>query len=181
MADDTAVLEDYIKKGLEKGFNISYIKDVLIQHGHSTNKVETAANNIKGLKYPEKFRPQIEEESENRRSYPWLLTSFVILLLLLISFFAYNYFANQEKVVKVESKLDEIQALGVSIDDLSKTMATQMQLIKDKDLTIEEKQNIIEDQIETIEEINKKITQQRSKLNELILDIMNRMIGRMGE
>jgi DNA-binding transcriptional MerR regulator len=181
MADDIPILEDYIKKGLEKGFNLSYIKETLTERGHSKTKVETAANNVSGLKYPEKLRPQIEGEEGGKINYNWVLTAFVVILLLIIAFFTYNYFSNRTKVQHVESKLDEIKALGVSIDDLSETMKTQAELMKEKDLSIDEKEKIIEDQIKTIDEINTKIKEQRAKLNELILDIMNRMIGRMSE
>jgi uncharacterized coiled-coil protein SlyX len=181
MVEDTSVLEDYIKKGLERGFNLSYIKQVLIDHGHSGSKVDTAASNVSGLRFPEKLRPHLEDEGAVRPKFNYniLLTVFVVILLLIVAFFTYSYFANRTKVQHVESKLDEIKALGVSIDDLSDTMKTQLELVKEKDLTIDEKEKIISDQIKTIDEINKKIQEQRSKVNELILDIMNRMIGRM--
>lgn len=182
MVDDTSVLEDYIKKGLEKGFNINYLKEVLIERGHPKSKVDVAASNISGLKYPEKLRPHLEEASSKpRMNKSWLLTAFVIVLLVIIAFFAYNYFSDRAKVANVESKLDEIKELGLSIDDLSTTMKTQLDLMKEKDLTIEEKEKIVSEQIKTIDEINGKIKEQRTKLNELILDIMNRMIGRMSE
>jgi DNA-binding transcriptional MerR regulator len=180
MADDIPILEDYIKKGLERGFNLNYIKDILTERGHSKVKVDTAANNVAGLKYPEKLKPHLEDVGAVRQpNYSWILTAFVVILILVVGFFTYNYFATRERVQHAESKLDEIKALGLSIDDLSETMKTQLELMKEKDLTIDEKEKIIEDQIKTIDEINTKIEEQRTKVNELILDIMNRMIGRM--
>ena len=179
--DGSGVIEDYIKKGLEKGFSMSYIKETLVKHGHSSDKVETAANNVSGLKVPEKLKEHVEEVRVVKQKYPVLLTVFVIILLLVLSFFIVNYFVNISKVEKVQSQLDEVQELGVSIDDLSSTMKTQASLIKEQDLTLDEKEKIIADQIELIDDINAKIKTQRTKLNEILLDIMNRMIGRMSE
>ncbi len=176
------VLEDYIKKGLERGFNIGYIKETLIKHGHNPEKVDTAANNIAGMKYPKELKPHIEESmgySSSRPKYSALLILTVIILLIICSFFAVNYFKGRSRVNAVQSELDEIEELGVSIDDLSITMKTQLKLLKEKDLTIEEKEKIIEEQIEVIEEINGKFEIQKKKINNVLLDIMNRMIGRM--
>ncbi len=183
MKEGTGVLEDYLKKGLEKGFNISYIKDILIKHGHSEESVETAANNILGLKYPEKLKPHLEEEGSvsGRKSNSFVLTAFVIILILFIGFFAFNYFSNRSTMGEVKSQLEEIKDLGVGIDDLSSTIRTQSALLKEKDLTLDEKEKIINDQLKLIDQIDIKIEEQRTKLNDLILDIMNRMIGRMSE
>ncbi|TKJ17483.1 hypothetical protein CEE44_03030 [Candidatus Woesearchaeota archaeon B3_Woes] len=181
MEEEKSVVEDYIKKGLEKGFNIKYIKEVLIKHGHSSSNVETAANNIIGLRYPEKLKPHLDEvrtEKQKTKSPKWLY-ALIIILILISGFFVVNYLLNRSEVGKVQSQLDEIENIGVDIDDLSTTMKTQMALIKEKDLTIDEKEKIIEDQIKTIEKINDKIQEQKTKLNSLLLDIMNRMIGRM--
>jgi|GEM_PF-3686085 len=183
MAEDTSILEDYMKKGLEKGFNINYIKNTLIQHGHSPKKVETAANNIGGLRYPEKLKPHLEDAGLVKKSSraSMMLTIVLIALIISLGFIAVDYFVNKSKVQKAESKLDEIKELGVNIDDLSATMKNQLNLLKEKDLSIEEKEKIIEEQIKTIENINTKIENQRLKVNELLLEIMNRMIGRMSE
>jgi hypothetical protein len=185
MDEEKGPLEDYIKKGLEKGFNINYIKETLTKHGHNTEKVETASNNIMGMKYPDELKPHLDEVSvENIPSTTkssTLLKVLLIILIIITATFTVNFLMNRTKIVKVQSQLDEIKELGVNIDDLSTEMKTQMNLIKEKDLTIQEKEQIIEDQIGTIEQINTKIELQRSKLKELLLDIMNRMIGRMGE
>jgi len=183
MVEDTSILEDYMKKGLEKGFNINYIKNTLIQHGHSPKKVETAANNLGGLRYPEKLKPHFEEAGLAKKGSKSsvILTIILVALIVSLAFITTNYFVNKSKVQKAESKLDEIKQLGVNIDDLSATMKNQLNLLKEKDLSIEEKQKIIEEQIKTIEDINTKIESQRKKVNELLLDIMNRMIGRMSE
>ena len=181
MEEEKGMLEDYIKNGLEKGFNIKYIKEVLIKHGHSPDNVETATNNIMGLKYPEKLKPHLEEvKSKKQRSrYPVVLYVLIIILFVISIFFVVDYFLNRSEMVKAQSQLEEIEKIGVSIDDLSATMKIQLALIKEKDLTIGEKEKIIEDQIKTIEEIKNKIENQQTKLKALILDIMNRMIGRM--
>ena len=184
MEEKTGVLEDYLKKGLEKGFNINYIKRILINHGHSDESVETAANNILGLKYPEKLKPHLDEEkgsSRGKSKYSFILNAFVIILILLVGFFAFNYFSNRDTMGEVKSQLEEIKELGVGIDDLSGTIRTQSTLLKEKDLTLDEKENIINDQLKLIDQIDTKIDEQRTKLNALILDIMNRMIGRMSE
>ena len=179
--EKSGVIEDYIKKGLEKGFNIGYIKETLVKHGHDSDRVETAANNVKGLKVPDQIKPHIEEETKPKQKYPVFLTIFVIILLVALGFFIVNYFSNISKVEKVQSQLEEVQELGVTIDDLSTTLKTQSNLLKQKDLTIEEKEKIIEDQVDLIDEVNEKIETQRLKLNEIILDLLNRMISRMTE
>lgn len=181
MEEEKGILEDYIKNGLERGFNIKYIKEVLIKHGHSTDNVEKASNNIMGLKYPEKLKSHLEEvKGEKQRSrYPVMLYVLVIILFVITIFFVVDYSLNRSEMVKAQSQLEEIEKIGISIDDLSATMKIQLALIKEKDLTIEEKEKIIEDQIKTIEEIKNKIDDQQTKLKALILDIMNRMIGRM--
>lgn len=181
MEEEKSVVEDYIKNGLEKGFNIKYIKEVLIKHGHSPDNVEKASNNIMGLKYPDKLKPHLDEvktETQKPKSSK-ALYALIVILILISGFFVVNYLLNRSEVGKVQSQLDEIKDIGVDIDDLSATMKTQMALLKEKDLTIDEKEEIIEDQIKTIEEINNKIEEQKTKLNSLILDIINRMIGRM--
>ncbi len=179
--EEKGALENYIKKGLEKGFNIKYIKEVLIKHGHNPDDVETATNNIAGLKYPEELKPHLEEEGIYRqkpKSPVWLYV-LVVVLFVIISLFTVNYFLDRSNIEKAQSQLEEIQEIGISVDDLSTTIKTQLALIKEKDLTIDEKAKIIEDQIDLIEEAQGKIEQQRVKINDLILDIMNRMIGRM--
>lgn len=184
MGDDLNVLEDYIKKGLERGFNLNYIKDILIQHGHNPEKVETAANNVMGLKYPEKLKPHIDEVSGRSGKMPavtYFLYGVVFILLILVGLFAYGYMSNRSQVMQAKSELEEVQQLGVNIDDLSASVKAQLELVKQKDLTIEEKQKIINEQINTIEEINNKMEIQRQKLRDILLDLMNRMIGRFGE
>jgi len=181
MDEKTGVLEEYLKKGLEKGFNVGYIKETLIRHGHDSESVETAANNVKGLKVPEQLKDHVEEEPVRKSKTPIILYALIIILLLITSFFVVNYFINKSKVEEVKSELEEVQELGIDIDDLSDAIKTQSDLIKQKDLTIDEKEKIIEDQIKLIDEINDKIETQRTKLKEILLDIMNRMIGRMSE
>ena len=183
MTEEKGALEEYIKKGLERGFNINYIKETLVKHGHSKGQVETSANNIMGLKYPEKLKPHLEEESgsSKRPKYKFVVIILIIIILLITSIFVYSYISNRTNITMVKSKLAEIQELGGDIDDLSSELKTQTELIKEKDLTIEEKEKIIEDQIKLIDEINGKIETQRTRLKQLLLDIMNRMIGRMSE
>jgi len=180
----TRALEDYIKKGLERGFNVNYIREVLVQHGHHHIKVETAVSNIMGLRYPEELKPHLEESRKHGKKSKLIILSlsvFVVILLLVTSFLVINYLLSKQEVEKAQTELEEVRALGVNIDDLSETMRTQLALVKEKDLTIEEKEEIIQEQIDLIEQINSNIEEQRRKINEIMLDIMNRMIGRMSE
>jgi hypothetical protein len=185
MEETKSVLENYIKKGLEKGFNINYIKDTLKKHGHSDVNIEGASNNVMGMKYPEELKPHLNEVKQEKVSYspkkPIGLYALVIILILITCFFTVNYIINKNQSKDVQTQIDEIEELGVDIDDLSSEMKTQLALIKEKDLTIEEKEKLIEEQIETIEKINNKIESQQTKLKNILLDIMNRMIGRMSE
>jgi DNA-binding transcriptional MerR regulator len=185
MEETKGILENYIKKGLEKGFNINYIKDTLKKHGHSDVNIDGAANNVMGMKYPDELKPHLEEVRQETVSYsskkPIWLYVIIIILILIAGFFAVNYIINQNQASKVQTQIEEIEELGLDIDDLSSAVKTQLDLVKEKDLTIEEKEKIIEEQIDTMEEINNKIEAQQTKLKSLLLDIMNRMIGRMSE
>jgi DNA-binding transcriptional MerR regulator len=185
MTDEKGVLEDYIKKGLEKGFNIKYIKDILKQHGHKNHHVETAANNIMGLKYPDELKPHLDKSKnvklKPKFDYSFLMYIFAILLIITVSLVGITYFLNQNEVKKAKTELEEIREIGADITNLQTTMKTQLELIKAKDLTIEEKEKIIEEQILIVEQISENFEKQKIKINSLILDIMNRMIGRFGE
>jgi len=182
MEEEKGVLEEYIKKGLEKGFNIGYIKETLANHGHDKNRIETASNNIIGLKYPEKLKPHLEEVSSKpvkKKSKFWPILA--IILLIIVGLFVADFVINRTKVIRVKSQLNEVEELGIDIDELSSTIKLQLNQIKEKDLTIDEKERIIQDQIGLIDEINDKIELQRVKLREIFLDIMNRMIGMISE
>jgi uncharacterized protein HemX len=185
MEETKGVLENYIKKGLEKGFNINYIKDTLKKHGHSDVNIDGASNNVMGMKYPDELKPHLDEVKQETVSYsskkPIWLYALIIVLILIAGFLSVNYMINKNQAKDVQTQIEEIEELGVDIDDLSAEMKTQLTLIKEKDLTIEEKEKIIEEQIETIDEINNKIEAQQTKLKSILLDIMNRMIGRMSE
>ncbi|MCK4522143.1 MAG: hypothetical protein KAU20_06210 [Nanoarchaeota archaeon] len=179
MASDVVV--NYMKRGLEKGFNLNYIKDILIKNGHSEEDVESAADMVLGLKQPESLKPHLDEVKGDVKKpiYPVIMGIAIILLLIAGSFFAFSYFSNKRKVADVQTQLEEVRALGINIDDLQDEIKTQLALIKEKDLTIDEKERILGEQIRNIEELTGKIDEQRVKLNSIILDLLNRMISRM--
>ena len=182
MGDQLSVLEEYIKQGLEKGFNINYIKDVLTQHGHPHDRVHTAANNVMGLQYPDSLKPHLDEVRKSSGGSPWMILALsgIVVVLLIATVWLIVANTNQRQVVaEAQSDLEDIQSLGYDIDDVSDAIKEQNELLRQKDLSISEKERIINDQIARIEDANSKIDAQRKALNTILIDLLNRMIGRI--
>jgi len=179
---DPNTIEKYIKEGLDKGFNISYIKKVLEEGGHTKNNVETAASNVEGLKTPDDIQKHLEEEKGTIKPARTnrLMALAVILLLIASIFFGMNYFLGKADAQEAKIQLKEIEELSEDLDILEKSIDERMEELEDKDTSTEEKEDLIEEQIRELKKVNKKLEEQRKKINELLFDLLNRMIARMG-
>jgi len=180
--EDLSTLEKYIKEGLDEGFNLTYIKKVLEEGGHTKDSVETAANNVKGLKAPDGVQEHLKEVTGPKKParVNRLLSLIVIILLIASIFFGMNYFVGKAEAEEAKTQLEEIEELGVDLDNLEKSINERMKELKDEDIPLDEKEELIEDQIEELEKANKKLEKQRKKINELLFDLLNRMIARLG-
>ena len=182
MGEQLSILEEYIKQGLEKGFNINYIKDVLIQHGHHHDKVHTAANNVMGLQYPDHLKPHLDEARKRSGGNPlllWTLGVAVVILIIITVWLIAASMSQRHTIQQASNELSHIQGIGNDVQDITTAIKTQNELLKDRDLTIAEKEKIIKDQVRLIDNAHSKLEDQRQKLNVLLLDLLNRMIGRL--
>ena len=165
-------LVEYIEKGLRQGFNIDYIKDVLVQHGHDVNRVNECIKIVRDIKHP----PGIEKHLEKLKKTKTPSKAYIgitLILLIIIVILGINVIKNKLSEKEIEDSLEKVSKLSAEIDEKQDIIDQRIKEIQELDLTVEEKEELIQKQLEDIEELNEYIKEERKKTRDLLLELMD--------
>lgn len=169
-------LVEYIRKGLGQGFNVAYIKEVLIKHGYKIDEVDAAMG-----------AATVRKEQEPRkigRSRPLLIGGIAVLgiafLFLVISFERESQLTggvtlvNLEQKLTVQEYLDQLAELSEKIDDKEGSIEKQIELIKELQFDVDQKDQVIAE----LENLYKAIKKEREEVKDLLLELLDEIIDR---
>jgi len=168
---------DYVKKGTQQGFNIAYIKDVLLKHGYNTEEVDTAivaATTSEPTKKPrEKSRALIVGGT---------ILLGVVFILLLINVTKDDNLTGKattdiKKELTIQEYLDQIAELSEEIDGKEHIIEKQIDLTKQLGFSVEEKDQVIEE----IEKLYRAIKNERKEVKDALFDLLDQIINRFRE
>lgn len=170
-------LVDYFRKGMERGYSIEHIQNVLVQHGHNPLDVRLVAQYLRQEMEPQ--RPQ----QPPRRRFPVLaavvgLLVFAGLTAALVAVLGPSgptgaVIDNPEEKA---SRLNEISRMDDEIDASQQHIDELSRQLQQKELTIEQKNEIIDQQIQEIEKIQGRIDEQRQTIRDFLLELLNEMM-----
>lgn len=170
----------YLRRGLEKGFSVEHIKAILVKKGYDPAKVNFSAHvlttTIRGEELAEKKKEMLNV---------WVPILFV-LSIVVIAGLVFVIIKNpqpsaiDQAAIKEEFdvRIKEIDALGSKIDKKQDTIDTQLDEIAALNATIEEKQELIDKQIEELKKLNIVIKDERTKVRNLLMDLLNSILSR---
>ena len=174
-------IEDYIRKGLARGFNIKHIRDVLMKAGHSRPDIDRS---IRMILHPENVHNKREVFNKQRRNHAIIM---VLVAVLIVVFSALVYVSFNEKPAAIDTleketfqqQLKQIDALSSEINQKQDNIEKQLTIIENMDSTLENKEQLIAEQIAKIRELNDYVKQERSGMRDLLLTIINSNFKRL--
>lgn len=177
----------YMKKGLDKGFNLSHIKDVLIRHGHSHSSVNEAEWRVRAL-YPQFFeQPQVKPIlSKKYMPFMYVLIALTVAVLGTTMYFNYTIAKENENLVKINvtqqltirQQLDDISDLSKSIDVKQNQIDAQIDEISGLNMLVSDKETLVKEQLEQMKMLNSMVKEERSKVRTMLLELINSMFSR---
>lgn len=169
-------LIDYIRKGVQQGFNVAYIKDVLLKHGYKQAEIDTAMVAATASS---------QEEERTPRNFRNVMIGGVVIIALLFVIVLVNKGNNItwltvediENKLTVQEYLDQIGELSEKIDRKELTIETHIKLIKDLEFDVEEKDKVIEE----IDMLYKAIKKEREEVKGLLLELLDEVVDRFNK
>src|SRR3989344_3055517 len=96
-----------------------------------------------------------------------------------VLFFAFSDSGVTGYAVKdAQAQLEDITRLNNEITAEKMALESQLQLLKQADLTIEQKNQIIEQQVQQLEVLHKKMNQERDQIRQLLWELLNTIVTR---
>ncbi len=167
-------LVDYIKRGMEKGFNTDYIKKTLLKHGYSAAEVEFAIAKAGG-------HSQHHVHHADKRLVKIAGVVVGLLLLLLIIGFVQSRVQTEslkEQVVEKEKTaqdyLDQVADLSLEIDTKEKTIDRQLAELKQRDMAIQDKERLLVE----MEYVYAQMKEERRQVRDLLMELLQEVIAR---
>ncbi len=182
MADPRLV--EYIQKGVKQGFNINYIKEVLIQNGHTKSSVDSAYQEVLSFKQPIEVEKHLEHAKVKRVSpTPFIIAIAVLCIILVVVGFFLFQSKQKEKLIlesskEVESSIEDIDDLVFTLAEKQQTIDEQIKDIETLNLTAEQREDRIQEQLEELKELNEETKKGFIKIRDLLLDLANTMLAR---
>ena len=166
----------YFKKGVERGFNRDYIKKVLLKKGYNGAEVSLAYSILR-----EEEAKETKPELKKSVTIPLLIGVFVIVVFaVLLTVFYYEQVRggigamSQEEV---EERVSAIEDLSSELDEKQLNLDEKIKEIERLDATVEEKEKLIQEQIKKIKELNEEMKKEREEVKELLMDVLNIILG----
>ena len=174
MVDEKLI--DYIRKGVQQGFNVAYIKDVLLKHGYKQAEIDTAMVAATASS---------QEEERTPRNFRNVMIGGVVIIALLFVIVLVNKGNNItwltvediENKLTVQEYLDQIGELSEKIDRKELTIETHIKLIKDLEFDVEEKDKVIAE----IDMLYKAIKKEREEVKGLLLELLGEVVDRFNK
>jgi len=175
MVDEKLI--DYIRKGVQQGFNVAYIKDVLLKHGYKQADIDTAmvaatASSQEGERPPRNFKRNV------------MIGGVVIIALLFVivlvnkgNNITWLTVEDIENELTVQEYLDQMGELSEKIDRKELTIETHIKLIKDLEFDVEEKDTVIAE----IDMLYKAIKKEREEVKGLLLELLDEVVDRFNK
>lgn len=164
-------LVQYIEKGLSQGFNIDYIKETLIQHGHDESRVNEVIKIVRDIKHTPKVEKHLERLKQKKKSSK-VFIGIIIILAAIILILAVINVKNKLSEKEIETSLEQVSKLSAAIDEKQNMIDQKIKEIQELDLSVEDKEELIEQQLEEIQELNEYIKEERRKTRDLLLELM---------
>ena len=188
MADEQ--LTKYIKKGLDKGFRLEYIRDTLLKYNYSPESVEAAIRELKAFQsqeIPYEFK-QTPQQSHNK-SMVWILSSIVVILvvILVVAVITTKKTYDEGKdIIKIDAdqqrelseKVSKLDLLSSTIDEKQRVIAEKLDQIQKLGGDVEEKDKMLKEQARQLQQVNEDVRQEREHLKVMLLDLLNSMLRR---
>ncbi len=165
-------LVEYIEKGLSQGFNIDYIRETLVQHGHDANRVNESIKIVRDIKHPPKVEKHLERlkpKTKTKKIYFAITALLVIIIIILAASNINNSMSEKE----IESTLEEVSRLSSIIDEKQNIIDKKIKEIEDIDTNTDDKEGLIQQQLEDLKELNEYIKKERVKTRDLLLELMD--------
>ncbi len=181
-------LVDFIKRGMDRGFHLDYLKEVLKKIGHSDVHINLASHKaiLGHSRHPPKKKPK--SKSFDMRNFAIGVMIAAIVFLIVLNMFAYSGEPEIKIITEKEcpsidnletqEKIDQITILGDSISKAQAQIDKQFKTINSLNTTIEEKEQLINQQLEEMKDVNEKIKQERMWVKELLMDLVDYILSR---
>lgn len=165
-------LVHYIEKGLSKGFNIDYIKDVLVQHGHDEARINETIKIVRDIRH----KPTVEKHLEKlkpKKKENKIYFGITIILVAIIVILAVINVKNKLSEKEIEDSLEQVSKLSTIIDVKQDLIDKKIKEIQELDLSVDDKEKLIQQQLEELQELNKYIKEERTETRDLLLELMD--------
>lgn len=164
-------LVKYIEKGLSQGFNIDYIREVLVQHGHDESRVNESIKIVRDIQHEPAVEKHLERLKPQKKTNKIYLGITIILVAIIVILAATNI-KNKLSEKEIEDSLEQVSKLSAAIDKKQDIIDQRIKEIEDLDLSVDDKEKLIQQQLEEIQELNKYIKEERKKTRDLLLELM---------
>lgn len=176
---DNDTIRSYFERGEKQGFSREFIRQTLLDKGHDYQSVNYVYNTFLTEEKEREFA-QLQSQRQGP-SLPKMFALIVGAVLLAggILFFAFSDGGVTGYAVKdAQAQLDDITQLNNEITAEKMELESQLQLLKQADLTIEQKNQIIQQQIEQLDVLHRKMNQERDQIRQLLWELLNTIVAR---
>ncbi len=165
-------LVEYIEKGLRQGFNIDYIKQMLVQHGHDESRVNESIKIVRDIKHEPAVEKHLERLKPKKAPNKIYIGITVILIAIIVILAVFNI-KNKLSEKEIEDSLEKVSILSAEIDQKQDRIDQKIKEIQELDLSVEDKETLIQQQLKEIEKLNNYIKEERRKTRDLLLELMD--------
>src|SRR3989344_70197 len=176
---DNDTIRAYFEKGEKQGFSREFIRQTLLDKGNDYQQVNYVYNSFLTEEKEREFIQARQQASSG--SWPKMLALIVGAVLLAggVLFFAFSDSGVTGYAVKdAQAQLEDITKLNNEITAEKMALESQLQLLKQADLTLEQKNQIIQQQVQQLEVLHKKMNQERDQIRQLLLELLNTIVTR---
>lgn len=167
----------YIKKGLDRGFKPSYIKEVLGKHGYSKQEIESAFSYVTA-------NVNVPEQAANNMSdlHKKLVIGLAIFVFVAVAAGFIYYAATGSNSptaavvqdVNIQSYMDKIGALSSKIDARETLIESQLSELRALEYDVKQKERMIDD----LEALYIQIKEERKEVKLMLLELLDQIIAR---
>jgi len=176
---DNDTIRSYFEKGKKQGFSREFIRQTLLDKGNDYQQVNYVYNSFLTEEKEREFIQARQQASSG--SWPKMLALIVGAVLLAggVLFFAFSDGGVTGYAVKdAQAQLEDITKLNNEITAEKMALESQLQFLKQADLTIEQKNQIIQQQVQQLETLHQKMNQERDQIRQLLWELLNTIVAR---
>tara|TARA_Y100000031_G_C8108611_1_gene332311 strand:+ start:192 stop:725 length:534 start_codon:yes stop_codon:yes gene_type:complete len=174
---DKERIKHFFEQGRQRGFSREFVRDALVQKGYDSEVVNFVYNSHR----MEEQQEQFEQQKAQPRSWGMPLAVLVVALFVFGGFWfltSNDSGITGHAVKDAQAQLDEITKLNDEITQEKQVLESELDKLKQSDLTIEQKNEIIKNQVTQLEEVHKKMNKERDQIRVLLWDLLNSIVTR---